>query len=391
MKATFSAEEFRDHAFEVFCRYVDTSEVGRSELSALKDGLVDYIASVVARAPASKAGPPTLSEFLDEPQQAALLTPVAGGHVFRGTWEALAELDTATCEACGEHIKQDGELAEVVEHDGAGVAHRIMCDGWSPSAPSGALLSLARGMTRERVASYDEVDLLPSRPSHDATAELYSAHWDASRTAMDDPHADARASLFRIGKAFDALTAALSDEEHALRMAMEHDERGLCGADCAPPEALAEELTDARLAVVDIRARGALEMASKATAGPWEANHGYNNGGCPTAFFKIPAHNQGGEVEMLADDAFLCAAAREDVPALAAAVLALSAEVRRLRAEQAATAKVLAGANQALRGLVSSQERTIARAAETLVAMGIESPALASGEPPRAGEEGGDG
>ncbi|WP_437310086.1 hypothetical protein [Sorangium sp. So ce388] len=274
-------------------------------------------------------------------QRADLLTPVAGGHVFRGTWEALAELETATCAACGEHIKQDGEPADVVEHDGAGVPHRIMCDGWHASAAVTALPLFARGMVRERVAPDDVGDLLPSRPSHEARADLYSAHWDASQ-----PNADAKASLFRIGKAFEALCAALADEERALRMALEHDEQARVSRP-APPALPAEsptELTAERLDDLDRRAREAGERAAKATPGPWKPDATHE--GTPVVYRQLPdvAPNATNSAEVVFEadwgrdeDASFVAAAREDVPALSAAVLALSAEVRRLRGERGPT------------------------------------------------------
>lgn len=71
--------------------------------------------------------------------------------------------------------------------------------------------------------------------------------------------------------------------------------------------------------LMDIEAR-----ASAATRGPWEASYGYNNSGCPTGFFKIPAHNDVARVEMLVDDALFCAHAREDIPYLLALVKELT-------------------------------------------------------------------
>ena len=67
-------------------------------------------------------------------------------------------------------------------------------------------------------------------------------------------------------------------------------------------------------------------LCAAATPGPWRQEFAYNNTGCPTAMFYIPAHNQEASVEMLVEDAAFIAAAREAVPALIA-------EVERLRAE----------------------------------------------------------
>jgi hypothetical protein len=133
---------------------------------------------------------------------------------------------------------------------------------------------------------------------------------------------------------------------------------GLCGADCAPPEALAEELTAERLDDIEKRAR-----------------------------------------EMFARPSF--AAAPEKV--LAAAVLALSSEVRRLREERAEEETGESEEVAYLRATladVKRQQSTLAPddvvEARSLVSLRTRfekqlAEALASGEPPRAGEERGDG
>lgn len=58
------------------------------------------------------------------------------------------------------------------------------------------------------------------------------------------------------------------------------------------------------------------KLHSQATPGPWIQNYGYNNGGCPTAFFDIPGHNLGANVEMLVSDAVLIVELRNLLPAL---------------------------------------------------------------------------
>lgn len=55
-------------------------------------------------------------------------------------------------------------------------------------------------------------------------------------------------------------------------------------------------------------------MQRRISPAPWEQHYGYNNGGCPTAFFKIPGHNGGAEVEMLAEDAAFIVEVRSLLP-----------------------------------------------------------------------------
>ena len=78
-------------------------------------------------------------------------------------------------------------------------------------------------------------------------------------------------------------------------------------------------------------------LLAAATPGPWVQHYGFNNAGMPTAFFVIPAHNDGATVEMLADDAALIVALRNAAPALLDERDALRAQVAALtaRAEKA--------------------------------------------------------
>lgn len=97
------------------------------------------------------------------------------------------------------------------------------------------------------------------------------------------------------------------------------------------------ELTQAWLRNIVKRALAAQERAEKASHGPWWASA--NEDDTPVVGRSLPNLPNAAEVIFEADwgteeDATFAAAAREDVPVLAAAVLALSAEVRRLRGEE---------------------------------------------------------
>jgi hypothetical protein len=58
------------------------------------------------------------------------------------------------------------------------------------------------------------------------------------------------------------------------------------------------------------------DLNHKASPGPWEQHYAANNAGCPLGSFKIPGHNEGKEVEMLADDAKLIVEVRNMLPEL---------------------------------------------------------------------------
>lgn len=49
-----------------------------------------------------------------------------------------------------------------------------------------------------------------------------------------------------------------------------------------------------------------LKEAAKEASDKWEGCYGYNNGGIPTGFLKIPNSNSNREVEMLVDDVYWC-------------------------------------------------------------------------------------
>lgn len=92
-------------------------------------------------------------------------------------------------------------------------------------------------------------------------------------------------------------------------------------------------------------------ICEAATPGPWEQMYASNNAGMPTADFKIPAHNGGATVEMLADDAAFIVAARERWPA---ALDALDEMERRI-----------AEVEYRMRGMMASAERVRQLGAET--------------------------
>ncbi|MGK3981221.1 hypothetical protein WMF38_57020 [Sorangium sp. So ce118] len=122
-------------------------------------------------------------------------------------------------------------------------------------------------------------------------------------------------------------------------------------APAAPPDQAPAELTPDRLDEFDRRAREAAERASKATDGPWfreEAQDGemlpdgtgYAGDYYPTKTVLTVAGNDRHEAEIAdayrsLDDALFIAAAREDVPALSAALQSATAEIRRLRGREA--------------------------------------------------------
>jgi len=67
-----------------------------------------------------------------------------------------------------------------------------------------------------------------------------------------------------------------------------------------------------------------------ATLPPWRYEFAYNNGGCPTADFYVPGHNNpeadNASIEMLEDDARFCVRAREREPMLVQAIRDLTTE-----------------------------------------------------------------
>lgn len=68
-------------------------------------------------------------------------------------------------------------------------------------------------------------------------------------------------------------------------------------------------------------------LAREATPGPWEQEYTANNAGMALAEFRIPGHNAGKTVEMLADDAAFIVAARATIPELLDEVWRLRAQL----------------------------------------------------------------
>jgi hypothetical protein len=144
-----------------------------------------------------------------------VLTPLAGGHVFAGTWEGLAALDTATCEACGEHVKIGGKLLWLREEGAAGCADEGLCAGWS-TPRADALDRLVRGMTRE--TPNDD----PNGPTEAALVAVHEAHVHVLKIVLPLVSVvPSRRALRQEGDRIADLTAALSDDARALRLAHE--------------------------------------------------------------------------------------------------------------------------------------------------------------------------
>jgi hypothetical protein len=80
----------------------------------------------------------------------------------------------------------------------------------------------------------------------------------------------------------------------------------------------------------DTRLEEIRRSVQSATGGPWKQEYIANNAGMPLAEFRIPGHNGGKTVEMLADDAAFICLARAAVPELLD-------EIARLRAQLAGT------------------------------------------------------
>lgn len=146
------------------------------------------------------------------------LTPVHGGHVFEGTWGGLAALDTATCAACGEHVKLDGFLlGPETKSEGAG--DQYPCDGWPSDAPRGQLARVARGLVRE--APNDK----PNGPTEEALEAVDAAHLAVIGAHDGDRMLVSVATVKTEGDRIYALGEAIGDDCRALRLALEHDTR----------------------------------------------------------------------------------------------------------------------------------------------------------------------
>lgn len=167
----------------------------------------------------------------------SILTPVHGGHVFAGTWEDLATLDTATCAACGERIKQEGKmLARVLTapcgHDehapGTCDVEEVLCVGWPKDAPGGQLVKVVRAIVREAP------DDKPNGPTEEAIIAMYDTYLDTIGK-HDEQHMIVKVpAMKKTGDAIQATGEAITDDCRALHLAMEHDERVSAG-EVVPP------------------------------------------------------------------------------------------------------------------------------------------------------------
>lgn len=243
-----------------------------------------------------------------------VLTALAGGHVFNGTWEALGALSTATCEACGEHVKIDGKLLWQREEGAAGVADEGLCAGWQTPHPA-ALDRLVRSMISE---TNDEQ---PSGPTEAAIVATHEAHVHVLKLVLPLVTVpSARRALREEGDRIADLTSALADDARALRLAYEAGQRGQ-----APP-APAERVTAEELAEV-------ARLDAAATPGPWRLDEREEDTGngtwtrrrvCELDGYDVL--NGGGSGPDEADGA-LMARARTLLPKLAAEVTALRAHL----------------------------------------------------------------
>lgn len=147
-----------------------------------------------------------------------VLTPLPGGHVFAGTWEALATLDTATCEACGEYVKLDGALLWSREEGGPGADPEGLCAGWRTPTPD-VLLALVRGMIRE--TPNEE----PNGPTEAAIVSLHEAHLSALHVVLPGAGPDVQGALRREADAIATLTFSMADDARALDLAHQAHQR----------------------------------------------------------------------------------------------------------------------------------------------------------------------
>ena len=148
---------------------------------------------------------------------ALLLTPVPGGHVFRGSWEKLQELEHATCAACGEPIRRAGEQLHVHTADHALVGVKApVCAGWPDGPPPEALDDVVRAIVRE--APDDQ----PNGPTEAAIEALHESHlalvhW-IHRAGLKLP-VEVEALLRAEGDRIHDLVNAIADDVRALRLA----------------------------------------------------------------------------------------------------------------------------------------------------------------------------
>ncbi len=149
-----------------------------------------------------------------------LLTPVYGGHVWPGTWEGLAGFAHARCAACGQDIKTQGEFVADVSAIREDASEEHLCPGWPPRRFTGPVLPrVVRAITRE--ASNDK----PNGPFEEAIEGAHAAHL-AMIAEHDGERMIVRCDRVRAdGDAIARMVERSADQDRALRLALEHDER----------------------------------------------------------------------------------------------------------------------------------------------------------------------
>lgn len=141
-----------------------------------------------------------------------MLTPVQGGHVFAGTWTAFVECEDAYCAACGAAIKIN---QSVIRYVGSGAdAEENLCVGWGKDSASGALMRVARAISREGDNG---------EPNGEAE-DRYVRALDAFPKATEDGGLPTLEAWEAASKAMERWIGAYADEVRALRLAAEAED-----------------------------------------------------------------------------------------------------------------------------------------------------------------------
>lgn len=253
-----------------------------------------------------------------------VLTPLAGGHVFAGTWEETATDEGPRCSACGSRVEPGA----------------AMCPGWG-ECRADALDRLVRGMIREAP------DEQPNGPTEAALVAFQDAHIAMLDKVLPLLHPMAHGVVRAEGDRLGELAEALADDARALRLAYEASSRqskddGPCGcADAATPAA--HERHCARyspLAPADrVTAEELAEVArldAMATPGPW---HVMERDGSAPRVGRLSADGHEEPVALVqsyearVSNAELMAWSRTLLPKLATSYAAVEQERDRLAAE----------------------------------------------------------